>query len=168
MIYEALKTLLSASEWSKTMNAPTPPNDRKSASQAVNYDEFEIKWEDPATTRSRRDQQSRPAKDYIETALKECEYYIDKKTRIFPTQYGEEFPPDFEWYIVRMLKLLVNILSHFYTYQVFLNLRQAYLHTRLNKVFAHAVLLDRLFGLNIVDLKRHSLADLIPVLIDDK
>ena len=87
---------------------------------------------------------------------------------IFPTKYGYPFKENFvNSTIKRILKMLINVLCHFYTHKVFARLYEQSLHTRLNRVFSHAILLIKHAELkDVVDFRAHCLTDLIAVLTE--
>jgi len=166
-IYQCLKHLQGDSEWSKTMNAPTPPIKRKSGKQN-DTDSHIIGWtHQPRSGGStKRYKEHMGAHSWIDVAMDEIKRYLGS-TSDFPTRWGDDFPDDFDIITKRILQLCLNVCSHFYTQPVFFRLRENNLHTRLNKVFTHGLLLNEVFQMNLVNRKTHPLSDLIPVLIDD-
>jgi len=167
IIYLCLKNLYKQSEWSNTMSAPTPPYKRKGKA-TDSIDSHVIPWTHAPRTggSSKKYNTHHGAAAYIEVAMDEIKRYLADEND-FPTRWGDSFPNDFPIITKRILQLCLNVFCHFYTRHVFFKLRENNLHTRLNKVFSHALLLDELFKFDIVNRTTHPLADLIPVLIDD-
>jgi len=107
------------------------------------------------------------APEYINFTFNEINLLI-ADPEIFPTKYGYPFKENFvNSTIKRILKMLINVLCHFYTHKVFARLYEQSLHTRLNRVFSHAILLIKHAELkDVVDFRAHCLTDLIAVLTE--
>jgi len=166
-IYQCLKDVQDECEWSKNMNAPTPPAKRKPGRQN-DTDSHIIGWTHQPRSGG-KDKQFKgdmTAHTWIDLAIDEIKRYLGSKSD-FPTNVDEDFPDDWDTITKRIMSLCLNIMCHFYTELVFSRLRENNLHTRLNKVFSHALLLNEVFQMGLVNRKNHPLSDLIPILIDD-
>jgi len=159
-LWKIVSILMAQEEHSKVMNMPTHPDKRVDDNYKI--DDTTIYKE---TMHKKMIKCSPP--EYVNFAFNEINALIGDTTE-FPTKYGEPFKSSFiDDTIKKILRLIINVLGHFYTQLVFMRLHEQGLHTRLNRVFSHAVMLVKNAELtNVIDMKNHCLNDLISVLTE--
>ncbi|XP_065217845.1 MOB kinase activator-like 2 [Planococcus citri] len=81
---------------------------------------------------------------------------------VFPTKYPHEFPSSFETIVRKILRLLFHVLAHLY-HSHFREMVMLNLHSHLNSVFTHLILLNDCYHL-IDDRELEILYDLVQAL----
>jgi len=164
---DSLNSLVQKQEWKRVMNGPTLQAKRKSGrkNNQIPIDSHVFSWTFPPSEKNSKSHKDMTSTEYITVALDECKRYIADKN-LFPTKVGVRFDSEFLVVATRILHLCQIVLSHFYTRDLFNVLSTNHLHTRLNMVFSHLLLIDEIFGLNVIDRSKHPLFDLIPILVD--
>jgi len=166
-LHGCLKSLVREQEWKKVMSAPTLQSKRskRNKNNQLAIDSHIFPWTFPPSERNSKTHKDMASSEYIKVALDECQRYIADKD-LFPTKVGVRFDSEFLVVATRILHLCQIVLTHFYTRDLFNVLSINHLHTRLNMVFTHLILIDEIFGLNVIDRSKHPLYDLIPILVD--
>ncbi|CAG5133764.1 unnamed protein product [Candidula unifasciata] len=85
------------------------------------------------------------APQYIDYVMTHIQKVINDES-IFPTKYGNPFPPDLEATVKRIYKYLFHVLAHLYHAHYKL-LRQLDLHAHLNTLFTHFMVFTSKFDL---------------------
>lgn len=161
-LWKIVQILIPQEEHSKVMNAPTHPDKRMDENYKI---DDTIYFKETQFNSGRKIKCSAP--EYINFTFNEILGLISD-TNEFPTKHDNPFKNDFvESTIKKILRLLINVLSHMYTRKIFMRLQEHGIHTRLNRVFAHITLLIRYADLSdVLDFKNHCLCDLIAVLTE--
>lgn len=163
-MYSILLFVSHQDEFSPEINGPTNPSEREP------YPSDNTRFNDEVIDHFKTKYSKYPsALEYISEALKRVDKLIKNK-KIFPTKYEEPFQESFiPDTVPKILRLLLTIVTHFYTQKVFLKLQEHQFHLRLNKILSHLILvvLNEKID-NVVDIQKHCLSDLISVLCDKK
>ncbi|XP_037297317.1 MOB kinase activator-like 2 isoform X2 [Manduca sexta] len=85
------------------------------------------------------------APQYVDYVMTYTQKTVNDET-VFPTKYANEFPPQFESVVRRVVRLLFHVVAHMYAAH-FRELALLRLHAHLHLTFAHLTALDRRFSL---------------------
>lgn len=98
------------------------------------------------------------APQYIDYVMTYAQRTVSDET-IFPTKYGQEFPPTYEAILRKIQRLLFHVVAHLY-HRHFRELLLLGLHGHLHGLFAHLILFNGRFRL-IEEKETEILHDLV-------
>lgn len=159
-IWDIVDALIEPSQRVEFINAPTAPS-KRSNNQLEDSDRTFIMH----TNNGGKARKISPT-EYITEAFTVCDKTLSDKTK-FPERLKDRFPSNFKDICAVLMKFLINVLSHFYTRPVFIRLHEVDLHSQLNRIFAHSLLIVRNHKLKgVIDPEKFALSDLEPILND--
>lgn len=159
-IWDIVDALIEPQQRAQYINAPTVPS-KRSNNQLEDSDKTFITH----TTANGKQRKVSPT-EYITEAFTVCDKTLSDKLK-FPERLEDKFPSNFKDICASLMRYLINVLSHFYTRPIFIRLHEVDLHSQLNRIFAHSLLIVRTHKLKgVLDPEKFALSDLEPILID--